>query len=178
VHALRYRLSGATWDELLGRLAALGHRAAIVGPRGHGKTTLVETLALHLEERGFTIRRVTLHEGDRCLTPDQEQTFFRNLTPRDCLVLDGAEQLAARSWRRVERGSHAAGGLVVTSHRAGLLPTLIECRTMPELLAGLVRDLLGDQAEELRITPEELFLRHGGNLRDAMRELYDWWAER
>lgn len=178
MHALRHRLSGTTWDELLARFAALGHRAAVVGPHGHGKTTLVEALAPHLEERGFAIRRVTLHAGDRRLTLDQEQTLFRDLTLRDCLVLDGAEQLAARSWRRVERGSRAAGGLVVTSHCAGLLPTLIECRTTPELLAGLVRDLLGGQAEELRITPEALFLRHGGNLRDAMRELYDLWAER
>lgn len=174
--ALRYRLAGLTWDDLLARLAALGHRAALVGPHGHGKTTLLEDLAVRLEERGFRLRSATLHQGDSRLSADQERALFADLTPRDYLLLDGAEQLNALSWRRVERRSRAAGGLVVTAHRAGLLPTLVECRTSPELLAGLLRELLGAEADELR--PEQLYARHGGNLRDALRELYDLWAER
>jgi len=163
---------------LLARLAAFGHRAALVGPHGHGKTTLLEDLAARLEGRGFRLRAVTLHEGDRRLTTDQERNFLADLTPRDCLLLDGAEQLSPRSWRRLEQGSRAAGGLVVTSHRAGLLPTLLECRTTPELLAGLIQELLGPDANGSRPTAEDLYARHRGNLRDALRELYDLWAER
>ena len=108
----------------------------------------------------------------------QERTFFTDLTPRDCLLLDGAEQLSPRSWRQVEQGSRAAGGLVITSHRAGLLPTLLECRTTPELLAGLIEELLEPEPDRPRPTAEELYARHRGNLRDALRELYDLWAER
>jgi hypothetical protein len=180
--ALRYRLSGLTWDDLLARLAALGHRAALVGPHGHGKTTLLEELAVHLEGRGFRLRSATLRAGDRRLNADQERALFKDLTRRDCLLLDGAEQLNPLSWRRAERRSRAAGGLVVTSHRAGLLPTLVECRTTPELLGDLVRELLGAEAGELQPSPGELyaqlFTRHGGNLRDVLRELYDDWAEK
>ena len=103
MHALRYRLSGTTWDEILARLAALGHRAAVIGPHGRGKTTFLEDLAVRLEERGFRIRGVTLHEGERRLTTEQERTLFLDIDPQDCLLLDGAEQLAAGAWRRVER---------------------------------------------------------------------------
>jgi hypothetical protein len=183
--ALRYRISGLTWDDLLARLAALGYRAALVGPHGHGKTTLLEELAVHLEGRGFRLRAATLHDGDRRLSADQERTLFADLTRRDCLLLDGAEQLNPLSWRRAERRSRAAGGLIVTSHRAGLLTTLVECRTTPELLNDLVRELLGEGEEAaggLPASPEELhaqlFTRHGGNLRDVLRELYDAWAEK
>ena len=179
--ALRYQLCGLTWDDLLGRLAALGYRAALVGPHGHGKTTLLEDLAARLEERGFRLRSATLHAGDRRLSAGQECTLFKGLTRRDCLLLDGAEQLNPLSWRRAERRSRAAGGLVVTSHRAGLLPTLVECRTTPELLSDLVRELLGNGEEAaggLQTSLEELYARHGGNLRNVLRELYDLWAEK
>lgn len=181
--ALRYRLSGLTWEDLLARLAALGYRAALVGPHGHGKTTLLEELAVRLEGRGFRLRSATLHDGERRLGADQERTLFADLTRRDCLLLDGAEQLNPLSWRRAERRSRAAGGFIVTSHRAGLLPTLVECRTTPELLGDLVRELVGDGAagghpSSLAELCAQLFTRHGGNLRDVLRELYDRWAEK
>ena len=179
MHALRYRLSGTTWDEVLARLAALGHRAAVVGPHGRGKSKFLENLAARLEERGFRIRIVTLHDRDRRLTTEQERTLFLNVDRQDCLLLDGAEQLAAGAWRRVERRSRAAGGLVITSHRAGLLPTLVECQTTPVLLAELVQDLLAEvPGDQDHSSDGELLARHDGNVRDALRELYDLWAAR
>jgi hypothetical protein len=66
--------------------------------------------------------------------------------------------------------AHAAAGLIVTSHLPGLLPTLHECRTTPELLAAIVGELGG---EEAALAAPGLFGRHRGNLRDALRELYD-----
>lgn len=174
VHRIRYRLSGITWEALLGRLDRLGYRAALVGPHGHGKTTLLEDLAPYLEARGFRIRSVMLHTGDRWLTRGQRRELFRHLGPRDLLCLDGAEQLGRWAWLELKLRSRAAGGLLVTSHRAGLLPTLLDCETSPELLAGIVRDLLGREVE----APEALFARHGGNVREALRELYDVWAGR
>jgi hypothetical protein len=177
VHALRYRLAGTTWDEVFARLATLGYRAAVIGPHGHGKTTFLENLAVRLEERGFRIRSVTLHDGERRLTTEHERTLLEDVDGRDCLLLDGAEQLAAGAWRRVERRSRAAGGLVITSHRAGLLPTLLECQSTPMLLAELVHDLLAEvPGDQVHPSDGELFVRHDGNVRDALRELYDLWA--
>jgi len=175
IATIRYRLAGITWEELLERLAALDYRAALVGPHGHGKTTLLEDLAPHLEARGLRVRRATLHAGDRRLSAAQEKAVFEDVSPRDILLLDGAEQLGRLAWLGLRRRSRAAGGLVVTSHRAGLLPTLHECRTTTDLLAAILSDLLGQVGPLL--PPEDLFRRHGGNLRDALRELYDLLAE-
>jgi hypothetical protein len=170
VLAIRYRLSGVTWEELLERLAALDFRAAVVGPHGHGKTTLLEDLGARLDGRGFRVRTATLHQGERRLGPVRNAALFRAPDPRDLLLVDGAEQLDPLSWWTLRLRSRAAAGLIVTSHRPGLLPTLYKCRTTPELLAGIVADLTGTaEAEECA----ELFARHGGDLRQALRELYD-----
>lgn len=174
---IRYRLSGRTWEELLERLAALEWRAAIVGPHGHGKTTLLEDLKAHLEARGFRVRSVLLHIGDRRLGRERKERLFRDLGPRDILCVDGAEQLGRWSWLALRWRSRAAGGLLITSHRPGLLPTLLDCETTPELLEGIVRDLLGDDPGP-RPDAETLLARHGGNVREALWELYDLWGRR
>lgn len=170
VLAIRYRLSGLTWEDLLARLDALRCRAALVGPHGHGKTTLLEDLGERLAGRGFRIRMVTLHEGDRQLGAAQRKVLFHSLAPSDVLLLDGAEQLGRLSWFEVRARTRAAGGLIITSHRPGLLPTLHECRTTSGLLAEIVAELAGE-----RLETGELFTRHCGNVRDALREMYDLW---
>jgi len=172
VQRIRYRLSGETWEGLLERLAMLRYRAAIVGPHGRGKTTLLEDLAPRLEALGFRVRSVMLHTGDRRLDREQREILLRHLSPRDLLCVDGAEQLGRISWLALLARSQAAGGLLITSHRPGLLPTLLDCETTPELLADIVSDLLGREAEGT----EELFVRHEGNLREALRAMYDVWA--
>ena len=170
VHAIRYRLTGVTWEELLERLAALGFRAALVGPHGHGKTTLLEDLGARLAERGYKIRTATLRQGERRLGAARSAALFRDPGPRDLLLVDGAEQLDALSWWTLRLRGRAAAGLIVTSHRPGLLPTLHECRTTPELLAEIVAELSGRADGE---ETAELFAHHGGDLRLALRELYD-----
>jgi hypothetical protein len=82
--------------------------------------------------------------------------------------LDGAEQLGRVGWWSFLRKARRARGLVITSHRAGLLPTLVECETSAPLLREIVECLHpGRPAIDL------LFDRHGGNVREALRELYD-----
>jgi hypothetical protein len=100
------------------------------------------------------------------------------LCPRDIVLLDGADLLSAWRWFRLRRRLRAAGGLVITTHRPGRLPTLVECATSPELLDAIVRDLLGDAAEGWRSRLPALFAKHGGNLREALRKLYDEYAAR
>jgi hypothetical protein len=174
VLSIRYRLLEGTWDGLLSRLAAYDHRAAIVGPEGSGKTTLLEDLAPRLQARGFAPRELRL--DDR--TPRFEPAFLKRLSdevgPRDALLLDGAEQMGWWAWRRFVRGTRRAGALVVTSHRPGLLPTLLRCRTTPALLGEIAAELAGGPVDGVA----GLFARHGGNVRLALRELYDVHAER
>ena len=56
----------------------------------------------------------------------------------------------------------------MTARREGLLPTLYRSQTSPSLLSRIVAAL-----DEGLTSPEDLFRRHRGNLRTALRELYD-----
>lgn len=175
---VRYQPQGTTWSGLLARLADLQYRAAIVGPEGSGKTTLLEDMAPRLAELGLVPRFVRLKRAGAPPGTGDVGRLLPEVSRRDIVLLDGAEQLGRLAWARLRRRSLQAGGLVMTSHRPGRLPTLIECRTSPDLLAWLVRELL---AGEEPVPPEQiahLFSRHNGNLRLCLRELYDRYAER
>lgn len=178
-------------EPLLARWESLGRRAAIVGPEGSGKTTLLDELEPILEARGHAVRRLRAEAGSGVLVEERSrQRVVRpeGLTESDghtILVVDGADRLKRRIWRRLRRASgrgnaSRAGGLLVTSHRTGLLPTLTECATSPELLERLVADLVGSgpAAPDRPLPPAAiLHARHRGNLRLALLELYDRWAE-
>jgi hypothetical protein len=197
----RYRPQGVTWDALMARLEALHWRAAIVGPEGAGKTTLLEDLAPRLRERGFTPhlvglepvegrgRRPPVWEGPsgpdgtvragRGRKPAPTLEPSRVFGPHDVLLVDGADALRWLDWLRFKRLTRHAGGLVITTHRPARLPTLVECATSPALLAEIVEALLGPaEAEAWRGRAEALFARHRGNVREALRELYDLYGDR
>jgi hypothetical protein len=163
----RYRLSALDWHELLARLERLGRRGAIVGPHGSGKTTLLEDLAGRLEGQGWRIHLLRFNADQRRLgvPPTWE--------PADFVLCDGAEQLSVLDWRRLARRASRAGGLVITTHRAGRLSVLHRCETSPELLRSLAASL-GEPLSARECG--ELHARHDGNLRAALSELYDRWA--
>jgi hypothetical protein len=173
VLAIRYRLQNDCWEHLLRRLEALQYRAAILGQEGAGKTTLLEDLGARLRDRGRTPRFLRLNQHQPRFPRGFLAEFTAGLEPRDIVLLDGAEQLGWIGWRRFLSVTRAAGGLIITAHRAGLLPTLVSCRTSPELLSDIVRELLGGHSDELQSLLEALFTRHRGNIRDVLRELYD-----
>jgi hypothetical protein len=50
---------------------------------------------------------------------------------------------------------------------------LIECGTWPGLLEEILFELLGGQAPFWQDRARELSIRHGGNLREVLRDLYD-----
>lgn len=177
VLAVRYRLQGPTWDGLFERFDALGRRAAIVGPQGSGKTTLLEDLAPRFRDRGFRVRELRLDTEAPTFDRRFLDDFFASLGTKDLILFDGAEQLGRFAWSSFERRIRAAGGLLITLHRAGRLPTLLETRTSPGLLEALVAEVLGGRVDEVRERMPGLFERHEGNLREALRELYDVYAE-
>jgi hypothetical protein len=178
VHAVRYRLRDTTWDALMERLAGLRYRAAIVGPDGSGKTTLLEALAGRLAALGFATPRIQLHTADRTLPRGLLDSLFAEVGERDIILIDGADLMGRVAWQRFRRRARGAAGLLVTSHRPGLLPTLFECSTSLELLDDIVAELLPEEAASLQDTTRRLFWEHGGNLRGALRALYDLYARR
>lgn len=174
---VRYKLREVTWPELLRRLERLNCRAAIVGPHGAGKTTLLEDLEPVLVQRGFTIRRLRLDEEHRSFDRGFLNDFCAGLNQRDAILFDGAEQLNRWAWLKFKSRTRTARGLIITSHDTGRLPTLIECRTTPELLGEIVGEVLGGKACFVYDLAPELFRKYDGNLRDALRELYDLFAD-
>lgn len=173
VLSIRYEFPEGEAGTLLARLARLRYRAAIVGPHGTGKTTLLEDLETPLARLGFRVTRLRLDAEHRRFP---RECLAATFDARDLVCLDGAEQLDWARWMLFRWRTRRAGGVLITSHRRGRLPTLIECTTSPELLDRIV-NRLAPRAEGLR-TPVGLFARHHGNLRDALRELYDVYAAR
>lgn len=179
VLGVRYRLRDRSWDDLFERLKKLNYRAAIVGPHGTGKTTLLEDMEPRLVALGFRVIHLRLDRETRSFERLFLRQLFATLSERDVLLFDGAEQMSRMGWQRFKIRSKRAAGLIITSHRRGMLPTLIECATSSELLSEIIRELLGDEARrELpdKLHANKLHTKHDGNLRDALREMYDLYA--
>lgn len=172
---LRYQFPIGTdgWALLLNRLETLHFRAALVGPHGAGKTTLLEDLGCWLKDRGFRIHSVFLNEQDRAYPFDFFHRVKDEIGGKDIILLDGAEQLGAVNWYRFRWQARRAGGLIITSHLPGRFPLLWHCQTDPNLLADLVGRLVETSSLPDQNQMQQLYDRHHGNLRDALRELYD-----
>ncbi len=169
VVSLSYRFRSETWDGLLRRLRELRFRGALVGPRGSGKTTLLEELAARLSSEGVPVLLRSAPEGAGVgwtLDPPPARA--------DVVLLDSAERLPRLAWLRLRIVAARAAGLVVTTHRPGLLPTLATCGTDLALLEELLAELLGGppQAPALAAARAAFELR-GGDLRATFRDLYD-----
>ena len=174
IHAIRYTHADGDVGTVVERLAALRYRAAIVGPHGAGKTTLLEDLACELERRGYRTTLMRLGTDDRRL-PATWPASAACLGAQDIVCLDGAEQLSYGAWLWFRWRARRAGGLIVTSHARGRLPLLVECSTSADLLERIVRRLSPAPVDGAPACAD-LFHRHRGNIREALRELYDVYA--
>ena len=173
VHTIRYRPQDTTFDGLLTRLRELNYRAAIVGPDGSGKTTLLEDLERALPEQGIKTRMVFVNDTSPLSDPACRQ-LLSELTRDELVLLDGADLVPRSCWSLLKRHTIThAYGLVITSHRPGLLPTLIECTTSPSLLQDIARHLQPPNRPIPVESLQSLFRRHQGNIRACLRELYD-----
>jgi len=175
VEGLAFRFNGLGLSGLRQRLEEMGGRSAIVGPKGSGKTTLLEGLATTLPGEPVKVR---IEGGCRHPWRTVRAQLPRPVTPNNLILVDGAEQLGPIGWRLLLRATRPARSFVATLHRPRRLPTLIECRPDHDLLCDLVEELTPVDAPALIPGLEELFRRHGGNIRSCLRELYDVYAGR
>ena len=173
IDGLTYRFDGDSVTTVLDRLVRHGSRGAVVGRHGSGKTTLLDTLAARLSGEPVHIR---LDAATPQPLRAARAALPARVEARHAVLIDGAEQLGPIDWSRLCRRMRHAGVVVITSHRTGRLPTIHECATTPALLRELVLELDPATAETVDIC--DLFDRHGGNLRQCFRELYDHCSSR
>ncbi len=172
---LPFRFSDGNWGSHLARLGQMEYRGAIVGGQGCGKTTLLEQLAGRLAGQG--IHTVSMRAARAGGTRREELSeWVRPLSARNVLLLDSAEQLRRRDWWWLLRTTAAHQiGLVVTVHRRCLLRTWLTCRPTPGLLRDLLMELGFDPEVQANFfqQAENWYARHGGNLREVFRSMYD-----
>jgi energy-coupling factor transporter ATP-binding protein EcfA2 len=177
IGTIRYRPLHTTLDRLGARLHELNYRAAITGPEGSGKTTLIEDLQRVFQDKGIKTNLVFVNNASLFDSPACRQ-LLSELTRDQIVLLDGADLIRRSDWSLLKRHTITrAYGLVVTSHKRGLLPTLIECSTNPALLKDIVAELLPQNYTIPTEFLDSLHERHKGNLRTCLRELYDLYAQ-
>jgi hypothetical protein len=178
IESLPYQFTALSLNAVMERLAAQRYRGAIIGPCGSGKTTLLETIGHWLEQTGFCCRYLYLKKGGRPVyTPPAEPLSVRDAA-NTAFLIDGAEQLSRPAWYGLYFKIRAAGAVVVTTHGKSLLPLLVQTQTSPALLHDLVRQLTGSTEPIAEPAIVDLYRRHQGDIRQALRELYDVWAAR
>jgi ATPase subunit of ABC transporter with duplicated ATPase domains len=165
---------GVDWETLLKRMEAQGWCASIVGGNGSGKTTLLEQLVPYLEAHGFKPAFFRLTSEASMRDKERLPEKLREVRKPGFILLDGAEQLSTRHWLSVRAAASQAAGFVVTVHRTSRLPVVLELETNAELLDDLVEELTGGKLPDHEAGT--ILHRHRGNVREALRELYDRWA--
>jgi hypothetical protein len=173
---IQYRLSGISWADLLDRCRLLNYQASVIGPHGSGKTTLLEELSRQIAEAGYTVHQIRLDTHLRETPREERRRIYQQFGKKDIIVLDGAEQMTEYAWLLFRWKSRNCGGLLISCHVAGRLPVIWQCRTSVELLADIAAQLLEVDRQTVLKDAERLFAKHRGNLREALREWYDWAA--
>jgi hypothetical protein len=159
-------------SSIAARFAANGYRGQIVGPHGCGKTTLTFGLQSQLGQQIQAVRRVTIRH-DRAIIATE--TDWRDRNPQ-LLVIDGVERMTTtQRWLMIQSCRNLRMGILVTTHkRINFLPVLCEIQPTLETLQRIVEHLAPDvqiESEYLNTT----WSRSGGNIREALMDLYDWY---
>lgn len=169
INALPYRAHGVDAAVLCEHLDNLGGRAAIVGPHGAGKTTLMGQMASALASHGWRVHAFRTRAG----RGQAEEWLATAYSVEDAVLVDGAGHLGPLARRRLFRWARTAGRVLVTAHHPVGVPTLHRCEPSLTLLDALVGELAGPRAADLRPVSHDLYAVHRGNMRDVLRGLYD-----
>lgn len=170
--------AGEDADRLVRRLGENGWRGEIVGPHGAGKSALLAALVTAILRAGRKPLVVELHDGQSRLPLDLAGQCRK--APFDLLIVDGFEQLGR--WRRFRLKGlcrRRGWGLLAAVHASVGLPAIHRVVPTAELAAEIVERLMAGRTPRIEAAEvAECFTRHGGDLREMLLELYDWFEQR
>lgn len=170
IASVPFRFDHGDWDSNLRWLERLNYRAAIVGKKGSGKTTLLAELADRLHDVCY-INLPHDREGHAELLRQAEKGIEKGQR----ILVDGIERLTWYQREKLFFQTAGQAGLIVAVHRRCRLPTWITCRTDESLMAQIVDDLkIG--SPQVNAAAMDAFQKTHGNIRDALRLLYDQFA--
>lgn len=170
--------SGESLEDIANRFHSLHARAAIVGPHGTGKSTLLENLAPLIATQASSVVWLKLR-GRLASCRTVLQCYRQWARQGTLLIVDGYEQLpliARPCLLFLSRLARAS--LLITSHRSTALPTLVETSVDEQLARDLLDELLPldlcqrEKLLELSLL-RQMLAKHDGNLREVFMELYD-----
>ncbi|MCP4898581.1 MAG: hypothetical protein GY906_16535 [bacterium] len=101
-----------------------------------------------------------------------------NPSPATIFCIDGAEQLGRWRWWQTLQCVRPFGGMIITGHREGRLPTLLTTQSSIDLLSTLVSELVPEDLFKLEPIVARIFERNRGNIRTCFQDLYDLYAGR
>jgi hypothetical protein len=165
-------------EGLLDRLRHYGWRGQIVGPHGSGKSTLLASLAEAICRLGRRTKIVRMFQGRGALPAELRSKVARSGVRDDGLVylIDGFEQLATarRWWIQHCLRQHA---LVVTTHQpVHGLAIVYQTSVTDEIAWEVVSRLTSTRGPIVsRERVATLLAKNGGNLRETLFALYDWY---
>lgn len=153
-----------------------GRVVAIVGPHGHGKSTLLAALIAAAGCAGSATTAVRI----RSLRDSWRPVAAVLTTPSDGFVACDGWERALPGTDLVVRLLAAARRLrvVVTAHGHRGLPVLARCYTSADLLDQLVSRLPDHGGLIDNSDIDDAYRRHAGDLREALYDLYDRFERR
>jgi len=153
-----------------------GRVVAIVGPHGHGKSTLLTALTKAAAAAEPTVTAVRVRSPLDSWRPMVAVLASR---PGGFVACDGWER-AVPGTAALVRLVAAVRGLrvVVTAHGQAGLRVVARCETSPGLLAEVVARLPDHGGLITGGDIDEACRRHAGNLREALYDLYDRFERR
>lgn len=171
--SLPFIFNKGNMNTIINTLEHNNWKGAIVGPKGTGKTTLLEQIGETLTARGF---KITTVRGEKLGILKLIAYFFKR-QPNSILLIDAAENLSIFSSLLLTPAAFLQGGVLITAHQQSLMPTLYICEPSLETLYYLTSLIIGKSNTIDRHYLQFLFEENHGNLRNVFIKLYREFAE-
>lgn len=170
---LRYQLPQQDLEALVRRAFSLS-ATCLLGPKGTGKTTLMEDLATIIESHGRPVHWVRLSLGSSLHERAAALTELEQLDANQVCLFDGGEVLSRWQWWRACRAARVQGfTFIATLHRKRGLAVLHQTQPNWALTQRFVQELAGTHFSfRLQVHAQQAYARNQGNMREVFRACY------